>query len=267
MHPRVSVNPASFPADFTFDRLLDSYVRTGAHSVGYRRSMIADEGAEGTLARIEAANLRPAYLIQREFFRLAEPEAWEADRATLRETVDWAKRLGASIYGTTGAGAAAGLTWEQARDAFAEAAAPAGAYAEERGVVLMLENSSHMFADYHFAHTLRDTIDVAHAARFAVCVDFHSAWVDRGLEAEIARAGSTIGLVQVCDYMPGDRTMNRGIPGTGVMPLERLFSWVLDAGYGGFFDLELWGDSGMDDVEAIKRGADHVGRVLERLGV
>jgi sugar phosphate isomerase/epimerase len=267
MHPRVSVNPASFPPDITLDRLIDSYVRTGAHSVGYRRATIADEGVEDAFARIAAANLRPAYLIQREFFRLKTPEAWEADRQTVRETVDWAKRLGASIYGTTGAGAAAGLTWEQACDAFVEAASPAGAYAKEQGVVLMLENSSHMFADYHFTHTLRDTIDVSHAAGFGVCVDFHSAWVDRGLDAEIARAGSTIGLVQVCDYMPGDRTMNRGIPGTGVMPLERLFSWVLETGYQGFFDLELWGDSGMDDVEAVKRGADHVGRVLEQLGV
>src|SRR5438128_495755 len=169
MHPRVSVNPASFPAETGLDDLIDLYVGSGAHSVGYRRSIVADEGSESALARIEAAPIRPAYLVQREFFRLAEPDAWKEDRTLVRETVDW---------------------------------------------------------------------------------------VDRALRETIRTAGPTIALVQVCDYSPGDRTMDRGVPGTGVIPLERLFSWVLETGYEGFFDLELWGDAGMDDVEAVKRGAD-----------
>jgi len=42
---------------------------------------------------------------------------------------------------------------------------------------------------------------------------------------------------------------------------------VLETGYKGVFDLELWGDSGLPDGEALLRAADWVGKLLARLGV
>lgn len=267
MHPRISVNPASFPIEYTMDEYLASLQRIGATRAGVRRTMLADEGWDDALGRLEAAGLDVPYLIHRNFYELERPESWEQGNAELRRTVDAAARLGASIYGTTGPGPAVGLTWEQARDAFVAAAPPAAAYARERGVPLMVETAVCQFADYHFLHTLRDTVEVARAAGVGVCVDVHPCWMERDLEATIRDAAPLVDLVQLSDYVLGTRSVDRGVPGNGVAPLERVIATVLDTGYAGPFDLELWGDSGMDDHDALVRGAEHVGRILERLGV
>jgi hypothetical protein len=41
---------------------------------------------------------------------------------------------------------------------------------------------------------------------------------------------------------------------------------VLNAGYDGPFDIELFGNSGIPDVDAVVRGAAYLSELLERLG-
>lgn len=76
------------------------------------------------------------------------------------------------------------------------------------------------------------------------------------------------GLVQVSDYVLGDRTAPcRAVPGDGAIPLERILGDVLDAGYAGVFDLELVGPR--IDAEgarpATTRAAETLSRMLTKL--
>jgi sugar phosphate isomerase/epimerase len=234
--------------------------------VGAHRNKLLVHGWDEGLDLLESSGLTVSYFIHREWFRLDRPDAWEDDTAKLCEVIDAAARFGAGLYGTTGPGPALGLTWEQAADAFLAAVPTAAAHARAKGVSLMLETAQPLFADYHFLHTLRDTLDVVEEAGIRLCLDVHPTWFERDLEALVRRGTPICDLVQLSDYAPGMRTMDRGIPGDGVMPLERIIGWLVEEGYTGVFDLELWGDSGMDDEAAVARGAAHVTGILERLG-
>jgi sugar phosphate isomerase/epimerase len=93
--------------------------------------------------------------------------------------------------------------------------------------------------------------------------------VEAGLKPLFRRAMPLTGLVQVSDYVLGDRsTPCRAVPGDGAMPLERLLGDVLDAGYTGLFDLELVGPriEAEGGFAASRRAADYVSELLTRLG-
>ena len=169
-----------------------------------------------------------------------ERDDGEATDKLLR-AIDIATALGArSIYLITGGRGS--LSWEQAAARFAELIAPCRVSAEARGVALLVENASAFNADIHIAHTLADTVGLAELAGIGVCIDLHACWIEAGLSALIERAMPITGLVQVSDYVLGDRAAPcRAVPGDGAIPLTDLLGDVLHAGYGGVFDLELVG--------------------------
>jgi sugar phosphate isomerase/epimerase len=188
--------------------------------------------------------------------------------AKLVEAVDIAATLGArSVYLQTGARGS--LTWEQAAERFAALIAPGKEAARRRGVNLLVENASPFTADIHMVHTLADTITLAELAGIGICIEWHACWMEAGLTALLRRAIPMTGLVQVSDYVLGDRTAPcRAVPGDGVIPLDRIIGDVLEAGYGGVFDIELVGPriEAEGARAATERAAQTVSEILHRLG-
>jgi sugar phosphate isomerase/epimerase len=93
-----------------------------------------------------------------------------------------------------------------------------------------------------FVHTLADAVDLARRLDVGVCMEVNACWAERGLATTIAAGVDRLRLVQVSDYAVGTlSTPNRLVPGDGDIPLERILSLVLAAGYPGCFDLELIG--------------------------
>jgi sugar phosphate isomerase/epimerase len=186
----------------------------------------------------------------------------------LVEAVEIAATLGArSVYLQTGARGS--LTWEQAAERFAALIAPGKEAARRRGVNLLVENASPFTADIHMVHTLADTITLAKLAGIGICIEWHACWMEAGLTALLRRAIPMTGLVQVSDYVLGDRTAPcRAVPGDGVIPLDRIIGDVLEAGYGGVFDIELVGPriEAEGARAATERAAQTVSEILHRLG-
>lgn len=163
-----------------------------------------------------------------------------------------------------------GLTWEQAAASFAAAITPCLGAARAAGVALMIENAPPQYADLHIAHTLRDTIALAELADIGVCIDLFGCWTEAGLQGLIADAVSRCHLVQVSDYVLGDRSLpSRAVPGDGAMPLRRLLEWLLAAGYEGTFELELLGPriDAEGHLTAVRRAVHELGELLHDLGV
>ncbi|MGE3692738.1 MAG: sugar phosphate isomerase/epimerase family protein [Novosphingobium sp.] len=161
------------------------------------------------------------------------------------------------------------LLWEQAAARFTEIVAPCLAPAREKGVRLLVETASHLNADMHFAHTLDDTIRLAEIAGIEVCIELAACWFEGGLREKFRRAVPKTGLVQIADYVPGDRsTPNRAVMGDGMVPNEWLVRELLDAGYRGVFDLELVGPRVEAEGPRIasKRAAENLSELLTRLG-
>ena len=97
-----------------------------------------------------------------------------------------------------------------------------------------------------------------------------ASWTEAGLQQTIRRAAPRCHLVQVADYVYGDRSIPcRAVPGDGTIPVRRLIGDVLETGYDGAFDLELLGPriDREGHLAAVSRSADYVGGILQSLGV
>lgn len=188
--------------------------------------------------------------------------------ADLLGTIAIASEVNApSIYLLTGGRGA--LSWEAAARRFADLLAPCRDAAQKAGVRLLVENASPLNADIHMAHTLPDAAALARIAGIGLCIELHACWSEADLRGKLAGAMPLTGLVQVSDYVPGDRsTPCRAVPGDGAIPLDAILRDVLDLGYAGLFDLELVGPR--IDAEGARDACARAGRylsdLLDRLG-
>lgn len=186
----------------------------------------------------------------------------------LLDAIAIAAELGApSLYLLTGGRGALG--WDEAAARFASLLAPCRTAAHDAGIALLVENASPLNADIHIAHTLPDTMRLAGIAQIGLCIDLHACWTEATLHDDLAAALPITGLVQVSDYVLGDRsTPCRAVPGDGAIPLETLLRAVLDGGYDGLFDLELVGPriEAEGARAACTRAAHYLSDLLYRLG-
>jgi sugar phosphate isomerase/epimerase len=183
-------------------------------------------------------------------------------------SLEFAATVGAKVLYIV-SGSAGSTPWEDAALQFCEDLGPLVARGKELGVRLALEPTNPLRTDVSFVHCVRDAIDLARMADMGVVVDFYSSWYERGLEQLVRENIDVVALVQLCDYRLGTFDMpNRCAIGDGDIPVERLMRLVLDAGYGGPFDLEILGPT--IEVEGyrapIARSVERAGEMLDRLG-
>jgi sugar phosphate isomerase/epimerase len=192
----------------------------------------------------------------------------QAARDALLPVIDVAAQTGARmIYLLTGG--RDNLAWEQAADRFCTMIAPCVAHAKQAGVALAVENASSLYADLHLAHTLRDTVTLAEMSGLGVCIDVFHCWAEGDFEAMVRRALPRIELIQLSDYVLGDRALpGRAVPGDGTIPIEGFVAQTLANGYSHGFDLELIGPRIEQEgrLESARRACAVVGAMLDRLG-
>ena len=268
MHPRISINQICFsgasPVEF-----LGRARALGAQRIGFNSpSLLAPGGAAEAQATLAAGGLS----VETVCHPFAVYPALDGDcaqaRDTLLELIEIGAQLGArSIYLLTGGRGS--LDWDQAAERFVEALAPCRASAKAAGLPLMIENASALYADLHIAHSLADTIRLAEMAEVGVCIELFHCWAEAGLKALCTRALPRCSLVQVSDYVLGDRSLpNRAVPGDGTIPLEGIIGMLLEGGYDGAFDIELVGPriDGEGHFAATRRAAEHLSEILVKLG-
>jgi len=269
MHDRISVNAVCFP-DATLTEAAHCWRQLGARRVSLPEAMLADIGAVREVLAAGEHQLETAVHIFLSYRTLErDPALWEEERGKLRQTIDAMAELGGrSVYILTGGHGS--LTWEQAAGNFAEAVAPCAEHARAAGIRLMTEPVPALYADAHIAHTLGETVAVAEIADIGVCIDLFSCWTEKGLKEKIERAMPRCGLVQIGDYVCGDRGLPaRAVPGDGDIPIRRILEWIVDAGYRGTFELEMMGPriAAEGYLEAFRRAGEIIAQMLDELGV
>ena len=197
-----------------------------------------------------------------------ERDTGEASDRLLR-LVGMAAELGArSVYVLTGG--RGGLSWDAAADRFAELVTPGFEEARSRGIGMLIENAPSLYADIHISHSLADTLALAERSRLGICIELQFCWADAGIDDLLRRALPRTGLVQVSDYVPGDRSLpGRAVPGDGTLPLEHLVRTLLAAGYEGVFDIELLGPriEAEGHLAATRRAVEHMEAILAAAGL
>lgn len=269
MHERVAVGGICFPGESA--RELTAHLRQlQPHRTSLVSPMLFAEGLPALRDVVDAGDWKLEYLMHPFLAprQLPERDAWEGARTQLDAVIEAVTTLGGrSVYMLTGG--RGGLTWEDAAEAFSEAIAPCVARAKDAGVTLMVEPASTVFADIHIAHSLRDAVLLAEMADIGVCLDVFTCWTEARLQQTIQRAAPRIHLMQVSDYVLGDRASPcRAVPGDGAIPLARILGWALDAGYTGAFDLELLGPriDGEGRVAACARSARWISDFMDGRG-
>ncbi|MBU6266711.1 MAG: TIM barrel protein [Sphingomonadales bacterium] len=266
MHERLSVNSLCFPGK-GWAELAGLWRECDAARVSFLSGLLGDDFAEAD-ATLRALG-KPLETITHLFTTGSITSDPAPMRARLDRVIDFAAAHGGrSIYMMTGGHG--GLDWEDAAATFAAAVAPCVARAERAGVHLLIEPCPPLYADGHLAHSLRDTVLLAEIAGIGVCIDLFACWAEAGLKETFARAMPRCHLIQVSDYVPGDRAYPcRAIPGDGAIPLQRLIGLALDAGYTGAFDFELIGPriDATGHLEAVQRAGDVMGAMLHDLGI
>jgi sugar phosphate isomerase/epimerase len=120
--------------------------------------------------------------------------------------------------------------------------------AAEAGVKLAIEPLHPMYADTRSAiNTIAQANDLAEALNspwVGVAVDVFHLWWDPDLENGIKRCGRNNNLLafHICDWKSPTTDMlnDRGLMGEGCIPLRKIRSWVEDAGFNGFIEVEIF---------------------------
>lgn len=269
MHERLSVNQICFPGA-TLAQLVEHWRALQTQRIG----LISPTLFDNDLAPLQTAIKRGEFQLEtiaHMFLAgqdLSVHEATQAGRERLTQLIRTAEQLGArSIYMLTGGHG--GLTWEQAAEAFSSAIAPCIAQASDAGIALAIENAPMVYADVHIAHSLHDTLTLAEMAGIGVCIELFACWGEADLRDLFERAAPRCVLMQLSDYVLGDRALpSRAVPGDGVIPLRQIIEWLLQAGYTGAFDLELVGPriDREGHLPAARRGANYLDEILNTLG-
>ena len=271
MHPRACVSAIStfnlsLPEDLAFWERHD--IAMVGVSVAKLERFGWEQGTE-LVADAVGRGLRVANLIGLGPFNLARPESWAKQQDRLAHSLDTAAAVGAECLVFT-TGPFAPLTWEEAADNLEAAIGPALAQAKSLGIPFAIEHTNSLRVDVGFVHTLKDAIDLARRLDTGVCMELNACWAERGLATTIRGSVDVIRLVQVSDFKVGTvASSQRLVPGDGDIPTLRILRELVDAGYGGFFELELIGDAiiaeGYD--VAVPRAVDALDGMLRALGL
>ncbi len=133
---------------------------------------------------------------------------------------------------------------KQIRDGIAELVPDA----RSAGVQLAVEPLHPMYADTRSAISTmaqaNDMVEALNSPWVGVAVDVYHLWWDPNLETEIKRCGKNNALLafHICDWKSPtvDILNDRGLMGEGCIPIKKIRSWVEEAGFSGFNEVEIF---------------------------
>ncbi len=268
IHPRVNLHQVAFGPESTTAFVEHCRDIGIPHMTLSSVHLMQPGGVDEALAALAPGGPRATVITHPFAFHPNLDEDSGAATTKMLEAIGIADTLGSKlIYLITGGRGRLG--WEEAAQRFADLIAPCLPVAHAKGITITVETASPFNVDIHIAHTLDDTIRLAEIAGIGVCLELHACWYEGGLKEKFRRCMPNTGLVQISDYVAGDRTAPcRAVIGDGMVPVERLLGDVLEAGYKGVFDLELLGPriEAEGARAATRRAAENLSEILVRLG-
>ena len=229
---------------WSFERDLEAFAAAGARAIGVSIAKLERHGVADAVRRVRESGLRVSCLTSSGFFPLGDDVGERAALTRTRTHLGAAAELGADCLFVL-PGSASGLSWEEAAARsfpLIESLLPA---AEQARVRLALEPTSQLRMDLGFLHSFDDALDFAEgfgSPWVGVVLELNNAWIERRLYENIGRRTGGIAIVQVSDFKVGTMCAGqRVVIGDGDIPLRRICRALADAGYDGWYDIELLG--------------------------
>ncbi len=271
IHPRLAVSTLS-TWNWELSPALDLLGDLGVGSLGVYYRQVRDD-PQAALAAIASSGLTCTNVTGDNdgvsVLAPADADGLPMLRA-LKPSLDFAAALGGRpCYFVTG-GAPPRMSTDEAFELLVPAVAPIKAYADEIGVPLALEHNNATLRDAGFVNTLLDCVEFSQATGIGICLELQNCWIERHLPRLFNENVSRFTVVQVSDYLVGESTrMNRRVLGDGSMPIEWLLGLLLDAGYGGMFEIETLGPAIEAEgyASAVRRSVEWLNERLVKWGV
>ena len=241
--PPVSMSQIT-PLRWPFERDVICFAAAGVRAMGVSVRKLDTIGPARAARLLRDAGLVASCLTSSGFFPLDDAAGAEAALARTRAHLAAASEIGAGCLFVL-PGHATALSWEEcaarARPLL-EALLPA---AERLGVRLAIEPVSQLRVDLGFLHSFHDALDFVDAIgspSLGVVLELNNAWSERGLYGNLRDRVDRVAIVQVSDFKSGTMAASeRVVIGDGDIPLRRICRACADAGYTGWYDIELLG--------------------------
>lgn len=223
------------------------YAASGVKGITVWRDALAGRKIRETADMLRDNGLSIVSLCRGGFFPGAEKEKRKAAIDDNRKAIEEAFELGTDkIVLVCGADPAQPL--KESRKQIFEGISSLLTDAKAAGVKLAIEPLHPMYADTRSAiNTLAQANDMAESIDskyVGVAVDVYHLWWDPGLKKEIMRCGKNNKLFafHICDWKSPtvDMLNDRGLMGEGCIPIRKIRSWVEEAGFNGFIEVEIF---------------------------
>jgi sugar phosphate isomerase/epimerase len=241
---------STFPASFEDD--LAAYAAAGADGIGICELKLVEGREAEQLEAFRASGLRASASIP------AVPSILPLPLLPGPGAVE--ERVGAYVAGMRRlapfeptafvclTGPAGDLPGEEARATVVDGLRVLGAEAERLGIPVGVEPMSTHFPGWTIVTTLGEAGDLiaeASGEGLGLTFDTWHLWDTPTLEDDVARHADRIVAVHVADWREPTRSWcDRVLPGDGVIDFDRVLGAVEDAGWDGFYELEIFSDDG-----------------------
>jgi sugar phosphate isomerase/epimerase len=223
------------------------FAASGVKGISVWRDALQGRNIKEAGENIRAHGLEVVSLVRGGFFAHSSPQKRIGSIQDNLKAIDEAATLGAPLVVLV-CGADPGQSLQVSRDQIREGIEKILPHAVASGVKLAIEPLHPMYAGERSAIvTLGQANDMAVAIGspdLGVAVDVYHLWWDPSLESEIKRCGKNGHLFafHVCDWnVPTTDMLNdRGLMGEGCIPVPQIRSWVEEAGFNGFNEVEIF---------------------------
>ena len=220
---------------------------SGVHGITVWRDALEGRSIKETGNMLRKHNLEVVSLCRGGFFPSTDKKKRQQAIDDNRKAIDEASALGTSLVVLV-CGSDPGQPLEESRKHIIEGIDAVLQHAGDAKVRLAIEPLHPMYADSRSAvNTLKQANDMAisiNSQWVGVAVDVYHLWWDPDLQQQIYRCGENNKLFafHVCDWnVPTtDFLFDRGLMGEGCIPIKQIRSWIEEAGFNGFNEVEIF---------------------------
>ncbi|MBI3463054.1 MAG: sugar phosphate isomerase/epimerase [Planctomycetes bacterium] len=240
--PKLSINEMT-TYRWSFDEDVLHYRELGIEGMGVWRWKIAQFGEERGVELLRESGLNVSNLSWGGGFTGADGRTYKESVEDAIDGLHLAADLGAEVFVVV-SGPRGGHTYNHARDLLIDALWELVPVARQCGVAIGLEPMHPMYARaWTFLVSLDDAmrvLDTVGEPELGLVFDIYHLWQEKGLLERIPVIAPQVRIIQLADWHEPPRSENdRVMPGNGVIPLKQVVQAFQQAGYDGYYDLEL----------------------------
>ena len=232
---------------WTIEECISHFSAAGIKGISIWRHLLEGKDLKSIKAMLDAHQMEVVSLVRGGFFPAVDAEQRDLALEDNRLAIDQAAALGAPLVVLV-CGADPRQSLEISLQQIQKGITALIPHAQNNGVKLAIEPLHPMYAgDKSALVSLGQANDMCEAIAspwVGIAIDVYHLWWDNELKNEIIRCGKNKNILafHVCDWrVPTiDFLTDRGLMGEGCIPVRQIRTWVEEAGFDGYNEVEVF---------------------------